>query len=127
MLPELASDKIDPAQRWFDLGKTLSHQISGRDYQAARRGDGYLLRRELFDLGDYPTTPRLVERYVTDLETFSLVLAELDGRHAFDAGKKCDPEQDAEFMALLGPHSERLTKRMANRWLAGWNNAYRAN
>jgi pyruvate dehydrogenase complex dehydrogenase (E1) component len=78
MLPELASDKIDPAQRWFDVGQTLSHQISGRDYQAARRGDGYLLRRELFDLGDYPTTPRLVERYVTDQETFSLVLAELD-------------------------------------------------
>ena len=67
-----------------------------------------------------------MERYVTDLETFSLILAELDGRHAFDAGKKRDPEQDAEFMALLGPHTEKLTRRMANRWLAGWNNAQRA-
>jgi hypothetical protein len=64
-----------------------------------------------------------VERNVTDLQSLFLVLAERYGKYAFDAGKKCVPEQDAEFVALLGPHSEGLTKRMENRWLAGWNNA----
>jgi hypothetical protein len=63
-----------------------------------------------------------VERNVTDLQTLFLVLAELYGKYAFDAGKKCVPEQDAEFVALLGPHTEGLTKRMVNRWLAAWNN-----
>ena len=67
----------------------------------------------------------MVERDVTDLQTLSLILAELAGRHAFDAGTKCVPEQDAEFMTLLGPHTEGLAKRMANRWHAGWNNANR--
>jgi hypothetical protein len=65
-----------------------------------------------------------VERNVTDLQTLFLVLAELYGKHAFDAGKKCVAKHDAEFVALLGPHTEKgLTKRMVNRWLAGWNNA----
>jgi hypothetical protein len=65
------------------------------------------------------------ERKVTDLQSLFLVLAELYGKHAFDVGKKCVPEQDTEFMALLGPHIEGLTKRMVTRWLAGWNNASR--
>ena len=60
---------------------------------------------------------------MTDLQTLFLVLAELYGKHAFDAGKKCVAEHDAQFVALLGPHSKGLTKRMVNRWLAGWNNA----
>jgi hypothetical protein len=66
-----------------------------------------------------------VERKVSNLQSLFLVLAELYGKHAFDIGKKGVPEQDAEFMALLGPHTEGLTKRMVTRWLAGWNNANR--
>jgi hypothetical protein len=85
-------------------------KISGRDYQAGAPDGGYFWSGSCFILG-------ISQR--DDRQTLFLVLAELYGKHAFDAGKKCVPEQDAEFMALLGPHTEGLTKRMMTRWLAG--------
>jgi hypothetical protein len=96
---------------------TWVNQIFGRDYQASGPRRRLFLERELPSIW--------VERKVTDLQTLFLVLAELYGKHAFDVGKKRVPEQDAEFMAVLGPHTEGLTKRMVTRWLAGWNNANR--